>query len=57
MSPASLLTYSLLPQKTNSAGPSPRKLKTKTPVAPKQGAEMKCAAPKGALPQLSPYKP
>jgi hypothetical protein len=56
MSPASLLTYSLLLDETKRREFLPKKPKTKAPVSPKQGATMKCASPKAPLPALSPRR-
>lgn len=56
MSPASLLTYSPLPHDPNRVETAPRRPKAKAPTPPKQGVEMKCAAPKTALPSLRPLK-
>lgn len=56
MSPASLLTYSLLPDKTKRLDVLPKRPKMKAPVSPKQGTAMKCASPKAPLPTLSPHR-
>ena len=56
MSPASLLTYSLLLDETKRRESLPKRPKLKAPVSPKQGATMKCASPKAPLPALSPRR-
>lgn len=56
MSPASLLTYSLLLDETKRTESLPKRPKMKAPVSPKQGTTMKCASPKAPLPALSPSR-
>ena len=56
MAPASLQTYPALLNETDRARASSRKSKATPSAEPKQGSEMKCAAPKNALPALSAHK-
>ena len=56
MAPASLQTYSARLHETDRARASLKKSKVNPSTEPKQGSEMKCAAPKTALPALSTYK-
>lgn len=56
MSVLTSLTYSPIPHETKTAKASSRRPKASVSITPKHGAEMKCAAPKSALPLLSPYK-
>lgn len=56
MSPASLLTYSLLLDETKRLEVLPKRPKLKASVSPKQGTTMKCASPKAPLPILSPRR-